>query len=73
MGEVAVAAGDPLGVLDLQVEVLGRAVAHRGMVEVRAQLDPPGVQCAAEPDQLRDRALAQVGDQLLGATASSSC
>jgi hypothetical protein len=37
------------------------------MVEVRAQLGAPGVECAAEPGQLRDRALAQVGDQLLGA------
>jgi hypothetical protein len=34
MVEVAVAAGDSLGVLDLQVEVLGRSVAHRGVVEV---------------------------------------
>jgi hypothetical protein len=35
------------------------------MVEVRAQLEPPGVQGAAEPGQLRDRAAAQVGDQRL--------
>jgi hypothetical protein len=44
MGEVAVAAGDSLGVLDFQVQVLGRPVAHRGVVEVRAELGAPGVQ-----------------------------
>jgi hypothetical protein len=41
--EVAVSAGDPLGVLDFQVEILGQAVRHRAVVEVRNQLDPPQV------------------------------
>ena len=63
--EVAVSAGDPLGVLDFQVEVLGRAVRDVGVVEVRDQLVAPGVQGAAEAGQLGDRAVAQLGDQLL--------
>ena len=45
--EVAVAAGNPLGVLDFQVEVLGRAVGHGGVVEVRDQLISPDVQGAS--------------------------
>ena len=69
VGELAVATGDPLGVLDFEVEVLGGPVAHRGVIEVRAQLGLPGVQGAAQASQLVDRALAQVGDQLLGAAA----
>lgn len=44
LGEGAVSRADPLGVLDLGVGVLGRAVAHRGMLEVGVQLNPPGVQ-----------------------------
>jgi len=69
MVEVAIAAGDPLRVLDLQVEVLGRPVRHIGVVEVRAQLDPPGVQRPPEPGRLADRAVTQVGDQGCGAGA----
>ena len=71
VGEVAVAAGDRLGVLDLQVEVLGWPVADGGMVEVRAQLGSPGAQRAAEAGQLRDRAVPQVGDELLGSFAGA--
>jgi hypothetical protein len=64
--EVVVAAGDPLGVLDLQVEVLGRAVRDVGVVEVRAQLfERRGVQGSAEAaGQLTDRAVAQAGDEV---------
>ena len=62
--EVAVSAGDSLGVLDFQVEVLGRSVRHVGMVEVRDELDAPGVQGAAKSAQFTDRAFAQRRDQL---------
>ncbi len=72
MGEIAVSAGDPLGVFDLQVEVFGRPVAHGGVIEVGAQLRAPGVQGAPESGEFGDRAATQVGNQGLGAAATTT-
>jgi hypothetical protein len=55
--EVAVSAGDPFGVLDLQVEALGGSVGHVGVLEVSGQFLAPGVQSAAESGLLTDRAV----------------
>src|ERR1700712_931886 len=64
VAEVSVAAGDPLGGVDLQVEVLGGSIGGRRVVEVGEQLAAPGVQGASEAGELGDRAAAQPGDQL---------
>ena len=66
MVKVSEAVGEPADLLDDQVDGFGAAVGDAAGVEVGQHLLAPGLQGAAEPGDLGDRAGREAGDDLLG-------
>ena len=65
MGEISEAVGEPADLFDDQVDGLCTAVGDAAGVEVGEHLLPPGLEGAAEPSHLGDRARGEAGDDLL--------
>ena len=65
MGEIFESVCKPANLLDDQVDGFGAAVGDAAGVEVGKQLLAPGLEGAAEPSHLRDRARREAGDHLL--------
>ena len=65
MGEISEAVGEAADLFDDQVDGFCAAVGDAAGVEVGEHLLPPGLEGAAEPSHLGDRAGREAGDDLL--------
>ena len=65
MGEISESVCKPADLLGDQVDGLGATVGDAAGVEVGKELLAPGLEGAAEPSHLGDRARREAGDHLL--------